>query len=108
MADDALADWCPPPRRSRGRPPRYSDLAIETVLLLAAAFDLPMRQAEGLARSILTLMDLDLPVPDHTTLARRRRTVALDMRTPGRTAPVDLVLDSSGLKFFGPGESGPA
>ncbi|MEM1264776.1 MAG: IS5 family transposase, partial [Pseudomonadota bacterium] len=77
---------------------------IETVLLLAAAFDLPLRQAEGFARSILAFMDLDLPVPDHTTLARRRHTVCLDMHAPGRTAPVDLVLDSTGLKFFGPGE----
>ncbi|MEM7778617.1 MAG: IS5 family transposase [Pseudomonadota bacterium] len=79
-------------------------MAIETVLLLAAAFDLPLRQAEGFARSILTLVNLDLPVPDHTTLARRRRTVTLDMHAPGRTAPVDLMLDSTGLKFFGPGE----
>ena len=47
-------------------------MAVETVLLLAAAFDLPLRQAEGFARSILTLVNLDLPVPDHTTLARRR------------------------------------
>ncbi|MEM1432262.1 MAG: transposase [Pseudomonadota bacterium] len=60
--------------------------------------------ANGFARSILALMDLDLPVPDHTTLARRRRTVSLDMHAPGRTGPIDLVLDSTGLKFFGPGE----
>ncbi|MEM7778616.1 MAG: transposase, partial [Pseudomonadota bacterium] len=60
------------PRRSRGRTLRYSDMAVETVLLLAAAFELPLRQAEGFARSILALMDLDLPVQDHTTLARRR------------------------------------
>ncbi|MEM1264563.1 MAG: transposase [Pseudomonadota bacterium] len=60
--------------------------------------------AIGIARSILALMELDLPVPDHTTLVRRWWTVALDMHAPGRTAPVDLVLDSTGLKFFGPGE----
>jgi len=49
-------------------------------------------------------MGRDLPVPDHTTLARRRRTVEVDMHAPGRKAPVDLVLDSTGLKFYGPGE----
>ena len=37
-------------------------------------------------------MGCALPVPDHTPLSRRRRTV-------------DVVLDSTGLKFFGAGES---
>ncbi|MEM8575955.1 MAG: IS5 family transposase [Pseudomonadota bacterium] len=104
IADDALAAWVPPRRCRRGRQARYSDLAIETVLLLAAAFDLPLRQAEGFVRSVFALMDLALPVPDHTTLARRRRTVSIDMHASGRKAPVDLVLDSTGLKFYGPGE----
>ena len=58
--------------------------------------------ANGVARSIFALMDLALPVPDHTTLARRRRTVSIDVHAPGRKAPVDLVLDSTGLKFYGP------
>ena len=49
-------------------------------------------------------MGLDLPVPDHTTLARRRRGVPVEMNAPGRQGPVDLVLDSTGLKFHGPGE----
>ena len=102
ISDDALAAWIAPRRRTRGRPAQYSDLAIETVLLVAAAFDLPLRQAEGFTRSIFALMKLDLPVPDHTTLARRRRTVSIDMHAPGRKAPVDLVLDSTGLKFYGP------
>ena len=49
-------------------------------------------------------MGLELPVPDHTTLARRRRRVAVEMNAPGRHGPVDLVLDSTGLKFHGPTE----
>ena len=52
----------------------------------------------------MDLMGHDLPVPDHTTLVRRRRSVEVDMHAPGRKAPVDLVLDSTGLKFYGPGE----
>lgn len=49
-------------------------------------------------------MDFDLAVPDHTTLARRRRTVSVNLNAPRRTGPVDLVLDSTGLKFCGPDE----
>jgi hypothetical protein len=46
---------------------RYSDLAIELVLTLRLVFHLALRQAEGFASSVLRLLGLDLPVPDHTT-----------------------------------------
>ncbi|MEM1346884.1 MAG: IS5 family transposase, partial [Pseudomonadota bacterium] len=104
ISEDALAAWAAPRRTTRGGQARFSNLAIETVLMLATVYRLQLRQAEGFTRSILALMGLDLAVPDHTTLARRRRTVAIEMNAPGRTAPVDLVLDSTGLKFYGPGE----
>ena len=55
-------------------------------------------------RSLFALMGIEIPVPDHTTLARRRRTVAIDMHTSAHPKPVDIVLDSTGLKFYGPGE----
>jgi hypothetical protein len=51
IADDALADWAAPRRRIRGGQARFSDLAIETVLMLASVFRLPLRQAEGFARA---------------------------------------------------------
>ena len=76
----------------------------KTTLTLGAVFNLPLRQTEGFVRSLMELTGHNLPVPDHTTLARRRRTVVVDMHAPGRRAPVDLVLDSTGLKFYGPGE----
>ena len=49
-------------------------------------------------------MELDLPVPDHSTLSRRSRT--LTMAPPVRTAsgPVHLLVDSTGVKLSGPGE----
>ena len=83
---------------------KFSNFAIETTLTLGAVFGLRLRQTEMSVRSLMDLMGQNLPVPDHTTLARRRRTVAVDMHAPGRKAPVDLVLDSTGLKFYGPGE----
>src|SRR5918993_3483312 len=104
IAEEVLAAWAAPRRRTRGGQARFSDLAIEAVLMLASLFRLPLRRAEGFVRSLLELMGLRLPVPDHTTLARRRRTVPIDMNAPGRQAPVDLVLDSTGLTFHGPGE----
>jgi hypothetical protein len=34
-------------------------------------FRLALRQSEGLIGSIMKMLEIDLPVPDHTTLSRR-------------------------------------
>jgi hypothetical protein len=61
--------------RKARRQPLYSSIAIEAALTLRLVFHLALRQAEGFLGSILKLMGLDLPCPDHTTLSRRNRTV---------------------------------
>jgi hypothetical protein len=71
---EALSCWGAPKRTTRGGQPRYSDLAIETALTLGLGFGLRLRQSEGLLSSVLELMGLNLPVPDHTTLSRRATT----------------------------------
>jgi transposase len=50
-------------------------------------------------------MDLTLPCPDHTTLSRRHATGKIRRqidRAPG--GPIDLIVDSTGLKVCGQGE----
>ena len=69
-----------------------------------AVFRLPLRRTEGFVRSLMDLMGWDLPVPDHTTLSRRRRTVDVALETGTNKRSADIVLDSTGLKFFGAGE----
>ena len=87
---------------------RYSNSAIVATLTLGSVYRLPLRQAEGFVRSLFALMGVEIPVPDHTTLARRRRTVAVGMHTSAHPKPVDIVLDSTGLKFYGVRASGTA
>ena len=70
-------------------------------------FRLAYRQAEGLIGSIVGLLGLALPVPDHTTLSRRAAT--LEVPRPqrsggGKTEPMHLLVDSTGLKLCGAGE----
>ena len=105
LSQDAIDAWTPPKTGKPGGQPLYSDIAIETALTLRLVFHLPLRQAEGFLGSLLTLMGLDLPCPDHTTLSRRNRTVAvrrhLDRLPQG---PVCLIVDSTGLKVCGQGE----
>src|SRR3954466_13271474 len=100
---EAVAAWAAAPRTSRGGQPSYSALAIATALTLQAVFRLALRQTEGLIGSVLHLLGLDLPVPDHSTLSRRAETLELPRPRPG-SAPVHLLVDSTGLRLYGPGE----
>ena len=104
IAEDVLDVWTAPIRNTPGGQRRYSELAISTTLMLGQVFGQPLRQTEGFVRSILALMGCDLPVPDHSTLARRRRSVAVACQTSTNQRPTDIALDSTGLKFFGAGE----
>ena len=111
FTDEAIAAWRAEPRTTRGGQPWYSELAILTALTLRAVFRLAYRQTEGLIGSLMRLLGLDLPVPDHTTLSRRAETLEVprprsDSRTDaGRDPePLHLLVDSTGLKLCGPGE----
>ena len=104
LSEDAISGWRAACRTTPGGQRRFSNLAIETTLMLGAVLRLPLRQTEGYVRSLMEVMKLDLAVPDHTTLARRRRTVDVQHRRWPRRGPVDIVIDSTGLKFFGAGE----
>jgi IS5 family transposase len=102
---EAVAAWAAAPRTTRGGQPSYSDLAIATALTLRAVFRLALRQTEGLIGSILQLLDLDLAVPDHSTLSRRAETLKLLKPRSGLgSGPAHLLVDSTGLRLFGPGE----
>src|SRR3954451_14095228 len=100
---EAIAAWEEAPRTTRGGQASYSDLAITTALTLRIVFRLALRQTEGLIGSILQLIGLDLAVPDHSTLSRRAETLEVPRPRAG-SAPMHLLVDSTGLKFCGPGE----
>src|SRR4029453_5117112 len=100
-----ITAWRAEPRTTRGGQPWYSELAILTALTLRGVFRPAVRQTEGLIGSLMRLLGLDLPVPDHTTLSRRAATLEVPRPRSGRTAePVHLLVDSAGLKLCGPGE----
>lgn len=96
--------WRPAPTGKRGAPFRYSDMAIQALLVLKAVFDLPFRMVEGLAGSIVRLLGLALAIPDPTLMSRRAKTLRVEIPRRARTEPIHLVVDSTGLKVYGEGE----
>jgi transposase len=100
----AMAAWTPPRSGQRSRPQQYSTIAVETGLLLRLAFGRPWRQTEGMLASIMGLLGLDVPVPDHTTFSRRSAGLTVGKAVRPATGPANVVIDSTGLKVFGAGE----
>jgi transposase len=100
----AIANWI---SRSSGVPGGqrlYSDHAIETALTLRAVFGLPLRQTEGFVGSLLRMLGVDhLPVPDHSTLSRRSKSLKVVPRKNPASGSIHLIVDSSGLQIQGEG-----
>ena len=102
---EAIEAWRAEPRTARGGQPWYSPLAILTALTFRAVFHLALRQTKGLIGSVIGLLGLDLAMPDHSTLCRRAETLEVPRPQPRRdSAPLHLLVDSTGLKLCGAGE----
>ena len=104
LSADATDAWRPSPSGRPGAPKTFSDCAIETALTLRLVFRLPLRQAEGFWRSVLSLMGVDLAAPDHTTLSRRSQSLAVEFRRIPSRGPIHRIVDSTGRSIVGAGE----
>jgi hypothetical protein len=105
FCEDVIENWQHENDRPKvGRPYIYSDTAIECMLMLRELFRLPYRQTEGLGRALIRLMRLDLAIPDFTSLAKRAAKMNVSLSVKNRQGPIDVVVDSTGLKVFGEGE----
>ena len=78
--------------------------SIETGLALRLVFHQPLRQAEGLLRSLAAVLGVDIRVPDHTTLSRRGGGLTILLKRIDRDEPLHLLVDTTGLKIYGEGE----
>ncbi len=92
ISEDAIEGWKPASSGNRGGQKKFSDHAIETSLVLRLVFKLPLRQAEGFLRSILSLMDLNLEAPDHTTISS---STALVYRSSARASGPQLNMEAA-------------
>jgi hypothetical protein len=88
----------------RGHPFVYSDTAVECMLVLRELFQLPYRQTEGLGKSLVELMQIELAIPDFTSLAKRAAKMGVSLDIAKHAGSIDVVVDSTGLKVFGEGE----
>ena len=103
--EEVLSTWHNRARTGkRGKPAFYTDTAILCMATLEEVYGLPLRATEGLTRSIIKLLGVDLSVPCYTTLCRRRRSLEVEMPRLKKSEPLHLVVDSTGIKVYGEGE----
>jgi hypothetical protein len=100
ISDAALDAWRAPPTGRPGGQRTYADIAIEAALTIRMVFHLPLRQTEGFLRSLANLFEVDLPIPDHTTLSRRLKKLGeIQFRRLPTDRPIHLLIDSTGLRI---------
>ena len=104
FTDNAIQSWIPNRTGKKGCPQEYSNLAIETCLFLRIVYSLPLRQTEGLARSLVRLMGLDLDIPDYSTLSKRSINLELSALAQTLKPGSHIIIDSTGLKVYGKDE----
>jgi DDE family transposase len=90
-------------RSKRGRPHTYDNNAIVTMLVIKRLYRLTLRSCQGFVESLVKMANLDIKIPNYTTVCRRQNAVTLP-KLPTKPEPLHLVIDSSGLKIFGEGE----
>ena len=96
--------WTPHPSGKRFRQQQFSNAAIQTCLRLKVLFGMPLRQMTGVVESLLRLAGLDWAVPDFSTLCRRQQTLNVRLPYRGGKGPLNLLIDSTGIKAEGEGE----
>lgn len=103
LSDDFEKSWSYVGEKQRGSQFDYSEQAIIVMQTVKNVFHLPNRATEGFMRSVFAMHEILLSVPDHTTLSRRGK--ELNVMLPKKASgPLDIVMDSSGLKIYGEGE----
>ena len=96
--------WYALPSGKRGRQQIFSEAAIQFCLSIKCLFNLPLRQSLGTVESLLRLAQLDWQVPDFSTVSWCQKTLKVQLPYRVSTGALDLLVDSTGIKFLGEGE----
>jgi len=103
LSEDFEQTWLYRGEKQRGSQFDYSAKAIEIMLTIKEVFHLTNRGVEGFVRSLFQMMNIHLPVPDHSTLSKRGATLKVSLPKKSNGS-LNIVLDSTGLKIYGEGE----
>jgi Transposase DDE domain len=99
LTEEAVEAWHAAATGERGGQPVYSAIAIETGLALRLVFHQPLRQTEGLLRSLAAVLGVDIRVPDHTTLSRRGGGLTILLKRIDGDEPLHLLVTARASRY---------
>jgi Transposase DDE domain len=100
FTEEALADWYPEKTRARGRPQVYSDIAIETAVLIRQVFHLPLHQTEGFMNSLTLAINADINIPDFSSISKRSMTLPKHILTKAMELDSIVIVYFTGLQVY--------
>ena len=99
--EEAIREWKQRKQNKRGRPRRFSDLAITTALMVKRVFSMPVRALQGFIDSVFKLANLPLTCPHDSCISRRAKQVDVSFKTKTSGEIQHLAFDATGLKVYG-------
>ena len=100
---DIYKNWYYAGKRSRGGKLIYADAVIEMCLTVREYFKMALRQSEGFLSSLFEKLNVNVKIPDYTTLSRRCKRLKIDFKTNivrSKNEPLRLAIDSTGLSVM--------
>lgn len=102
--DRTVITALPVKSHARGRPRIYSNELIEASLLLKHAYQLSFRKVQGFIGSLYELLGVIKQPPNYSVLCRRQIGLSVNLKKCVSSGPINIVIDSTGLKVVGEGE----
>ncbi len=85
-------------RRGSGAPRIYSDTAIQCAVVVKSVYCLSFQAAQGFVSLVMSLLRLDLPVPNYSTICRRQGSLTVPTSPSPNSGPRHIVIDATGLR----------
>ncbi len=73
-------------------------------MVVKSVYRLNLGAAQGFVPSVMSLLRLDLPVPNYSTICRRQGSLTVTIFASSNSWPRHIVIDATGLRVYGAGE----
>ena len=104
FTEEAIDEWHSAKTGKRGRPQKYSAVAITISLMIRQVFCLPLRQTQGFINALVKALGIAISVPDFSSLSKRSINLPRHKLTKGLEPGSIIIVDSTGLKVYGKDE----
>lgn len=102
FSEETLSRWRYQGNHKPGGLKKYSDIAIETCLIIKSVFQLTYRSCQGFLLSLKRLLNLaNLPLPHYSTLCRRSKYLEVDMNVSKKQSINNVLVDATGVHVYG-------